>query len=175
MKPRLIDMRMHDGSRHFAGLPETYDVASPQWHKLRVHVTELAGAAVRGFVTDDVTEAWIDFEFRGQAFSINNQHGDWWFFVDDPACPDAVLLEVLDHFERLLDPSAHMSRGTGPIAPGTFRAIVFEADGRISHRDFDTVDAACRYADDAAWESEHGPVYAHVVDDDFQVVHRGKR
>jgi hypothetical protein len=81
--PRLIDMRMHDGSRHFGGLPETYDVAWPQWHRLRGHVTELVGATLRGFVTDDVTEAWIDFEFRGQAFSINNQHG--WFCARAPA------------------------------------------------------------------------------------------
>ena len=104
--PRLIDMRMHDGSRHFAGLPEIYDVASPQWYALRDHVAQLAGASLRGFVTDDVTEAWIDFEFRGRKFSINNQHGEWWFFVDDPSCPDPVLHEVLDHFERLLAPSA---------------------------------------------------------------------
>jgi hypothetical protein len=173
--PRLIDMRMHDGSRHFAGLPETYDVASPQWYALRDHVAQLAGASLRGFVTDDVTEAWIDFEFRGQKFSLNNQHGEWWFFVDDPSCPDPVLHEVLDHFERLLDPALHVSRTTGPIAPSTFRAVVFEADGRITHRDFAELDEARRYADDAAWETEHGPVYAHVVDDGFRVVHRPER
>lgn len=102
--PRIFDMRMADGSRHFADLPETYDPVQPQWYALRDHVGALAGASVRGFVTDDVTEAWLDFDYRGQRFSINNQHGQWWFFVDDPICPDEVLATVLDHFETLLDP-----------------------------------------------------------------------
>jgi len=99
----IIDMRMHDGSRHFGGLPETYDAHRPQWDVLRDHVAVLEGAVLTGFVTDNVTEAWIDFDFRGHGFSINNQHGEWWFFVADPACPDEILERVLDHFEGLLD------------------------------------------------------------------------
>lgn len=101
---RVIDMRMHDGSRHFGGLPETYDPDVPEWDVLREAVTKLAGAELTGFVTDHVTEAWIDFTFGGQKFSINNQHGEWWFFVQDPACSELLLHEVLDHFEARLDP-----------------------------------------------------------------------
>src|SRR5262245_66356926 len=97
-------MKMADGSRHFGDLPETYDVQSPEWHRLKDHVDKLTGAKLTSFITDDVTEAWIDFAFEGHAFSINNQHGQWWFFVKDPACPDATLLAVLDHFEPLLNP-----------------------------------------------------------------------
>lgn len=168
-------MRMHDGSRHFGSLPETYDVASPQWYALRDHVASLAGAALRGFVTDDVTEAWIDFSFGAHSFSINNQLGDWLFFVEDPACPDAVMAAVLDHFERLLDPVLHSIRSIGPLARGTFRTVVFEARGRVTHRDFADLTSASRYADDAAWEVESGPVYAQVVDENFDVVYRAKR
>ena len=66
----LLDLRMKDGSRHFAALPETYDV-----------------------------EAWIDFKYRGHSFTLNNQCNEWWFFVDDPACPDGILRQVVAHFE----------------------------------------------------------------------------
>lgn len=166
---------MHDGSRHFGSLPDTYDVESPQWYALRDHVALLAGAELRGFVTDDVTEAWIDFSFRGATFSINNQLGEWWFFAEDPACPEPVLHEVLDHFERLLHPALHLARSIGPIARGSFRAVVLEAGGRVTHRDFAELASASRYADDAAWEVEDGPVSAYVLDDVFTVVHRAKR
>jgi hypothetical protein len=98
----LLDIRMADGSRHFGDLPETYDADQPQWHRLREHVGHLSGARLTGFVTDDVTEAWIDFAYRGHTFSLNNQAGEWWFFVEDPACPDDLLKHVLEHFELLL-------------------------------------------------------------------------
>ena len=97
MTDLLLDLRMHDGSRHFAGLPMT-----TLWYDVRDHVEKLSGAVLTGFVTDHVTEAWIDFTYADHQFSINDQHGEYWFFVQDPACPDAVLLRVLRHFERLL-------------------------------------------------------------------------
>jgi hypothetical protein len=97
MVHELIDIRMNDGSRHFGSLRETYD-----WHRLRAHLHGLPGARETEFVTDDITEAWIDFEFRGHHFSLNNQFGEWWFFVDDPLCPDADLRDVLQWCERLL-------------------------------------------------------------------------
>ena len=30
-------------------------------------------------------------------FSVNNQFGEWWFFVRDPSCDDAVLQTVVHH------------------------------------------------------------------------------
>jgi hypothetical protein len=98
-------MIMNDGSRHFVGLPETYDVEHPEWHRLHAHAGRLAGATVTGFMTDDVTEAWLDFTYREHAFSVNNQQGEWWFFVADPACPDEILHAVAAHFETLLGPA----------------------------------------------------------------------
>jgi hypothetical protein len=170
----VIDMRMNDASRHFGSLPETYDPGVPQWDVLRDHVEKLAGAQLTGFVTDQVTEAWIDFAYTGHAFGINNQHGQWWFFVTDPACPDAVLERVLDHFEDCLAPVAARARRAGAVAAGSFRAVVLEPDARVVCRDFATRDAAQRHADDAASETEHGIVVAHVVDEDFRVVHTGR-
>ncbi len=104
----LFDLRMADGSRHFGDLPETTGGRRGQWHDLREHVARLPGAALTGFLTDDVTEAFVDFTCRGAEFTLNNQHGMWWFFVADPATPDALLHEVLDHFAVLLDPAARV-------------------------------------------------------------------
>lgn len=98
MPQSLINLIMHDGSRHFGDLPQTVD-----WYAVRDHVARLPGAALSGFVTDDITEAWIDFNYRQHDFSINNQFGDYWFFVNDPACPAEILREVLNHFAELLE------------------------------------------------------------------------
>ena len=100
MAQPLINLIMHDGSRHFGDLPQT-----ALWYDVRDHVARLPGAQLTGFVTDDITEAWIDFTYRQHDFSINDQFGDYWFFVSDPACPDEVLNEVLSHFAELLGSS----------------------------------------------------------------------
>lgn len=94
----LLNIVMNDGSRHFGDIPALVD-----WHTLRHHIAQLEGAAVTGFVTDHVTEAWIDFTYRGHRFSANDQFGDYWFFVDDRNCPDDTLIEVLDHCRKVFD------------------------------------------------------------------------
>lgn len=94
---KLFNITMHDGSRNFADLPE-----SIFFDELRELVKNFEGARETGFVTDWVTEVWLDFEYRGHKFSVNNQPGGYWFFVDDPNCPDKILLEVVEYFERFL-------------------------------------------------------------------------
>jgi hypothetical protein len=98
----IFDMRMHDGSRHFGSLPETLSVTESHVQRLQAHVALLRDATIVGVVTDQLTEAWIDFHHAGHRFSMNNQSGDWWFFVADPACPDEVLRAVLAHFATIL-------------------------------------------------------------------------
>jgi len=98
--PEIYDMRMRDGSRHFAALPET-----EPWESLYGHVKSLEGVSGAEMMTDEVTEAWIDFRYGGHEFSVNNQHGDYWFFVEDPACPSEVLEAVLNHCKLLLEGS----------------------------------------------------------------------
>ena len=97
MAGRLLNIEMNDGSRHFGDLPQTV-----LWHELRNHIKILDGAEVTDFVTDNVTEAWIEFSYRGHRFSINDQFGSYWFFVNDPGCPDEILEAVLSHCELLL-------------------------------------------------------------------------
>jgi hypothetical protein len=93
----LLNIIMRDGSRHFGDLPQT-----ASWYALRDHVARITGAEVTGFVTDHVTEAWIDFTYKGHRFSVNDQYGDYWFFVEDPACPNDILNEVLFYCSLLL-------------------------------------------------------------------------
>lgn len=95
---RIFNVIMNDGSRHFGALPQTVI-----WYDLRDHIAALDGAEITGFMTDHITEAWIDFSFKGWQFSVNDQNGEYWFFVDDPACPDELLEAVLDHCGVLLD------------------------------------------------------------------------
>ena len=97
MVEELLNLTMNDGSHHFGDLPQTV-----LWYDLRDHIESLSGAVITDFVTDNVTEAWIDFAYRGYRFSVNDQFGDYWFFVDDPKCPDDILQAVLSHCKLLL-------------------------------------------------------------------------
>lgn len=89
---QLIDMRMADQSRCFICLPE-----SVAWSDLRDHISRMPGAVVTAYVTDHIVEVWIDFTYREQLFSVNNQFGEYWFFVTQPDCSDAILTEVALH------------------------------------------------------------------------------
>lgn len=94
----LFDIKMNDGSRLFVDMPEVVffdDFAD--------HVEELEGTEIIEFITDGVVEMWLNFEFRGHKFSVNNQLGDYWFFVENPDCPEEILLEIIDHFRQLLE------------------------------------------------------------------------
>lgn len=68
------------------------------------------------------------------SFSINDQFGDYWFFVDNPNCPDEILERVLAHFQVLLlsDPRRFMQFNSSPVAKAEMQirkplAEVFEA------------------------------------------------
>ncbi len=101
-KPILINVRMHDGSRHFLSLPQ-----SRSWYAVRDYVAKLDSAILTDFLCDEVTEAWIDFTFAHHTFTINNQFGEYWFFVKDCECPDSVLQSVAEHFNGILRETAY--------------------------------------------------------------------
>lgn len=94
---KLTNILMHDGSRDFGALPECFP-----FEQLRDHVARLPEGKVTGFVSDDMTEAWLHFQFRGHRFTANTQYGEWRFFVDDPQCPDEIQLEVLSYCAKKL-------------------------------------------------------------------------
>ena len=93
----LLNVRANDGSRQFAALPQT-----ASWRKLRRHLEALAGVRLTDFVTDSVSEGWLDFTYDGQRLTVNDQFGQYWFFVDDPAAPDELLRRVAEHCHSLL-------------------------------------------------------------------------
>jgi hypothetical protein len=97
MKASLLNFRMRDGSRQFAELSEACS-----WAEFHQHIERLAGATITEYVADDVTEMWLDFSFRGHAFTVNNQNGDYLFFVRDPSCPDHALTTIVEHCESIL-------------------------------------------------------------------------
>jgi hypothetical protein len=77
-------------------LPQTTDSVT-----LRDHLAQLPGVKL-GIFLDSVAESWIDFELEGHAFSINDQLGEYWFFVTSPDAPDEVLERVVSHATTLL-------------------------------------------------------------------------
>ena len=97
MAAELLNIIMADGSRHFGDLPQ-----SILWNQLRDHIECLPGAKITDFITDNITEAWIDFTYCGHRFSVNDQFGEYWFFVDNPACSDEILTALLSHCQLVL-------------------------------------------------------------------------
>ena len=93
----LLNVRAHDGSRQFAAFPQ-----NASWRRLRKHLKALPGLTLGEFLTDSVAEGWLDFTYDGHSFTVNDQFGEYWFFVDDPATPDDVLRRVMEHCESIL-------------------------------------------------------------------------
>ena len=50
---------------------------------------------VTDFVTDGIVEAWIDFTVEGERFTVNNQFGEFWFFVSNPSADEILLGRVI--------------------------------------------------------------------------------
>ncbi len=112
VRRRILDYRTNDGSRYFAELPETIF-----FDQLKAHAERLDGLVVTNFLTDWITEVWLDFEFNEHRFTINNQFGEYWFFVDDPECPGEFLNIVYDHFRSILSPMKRIAYFGGTFDP----------------------------------------------------------
>lgn len=94
---KLLDDRMHDGSRNFALLPQSRSSL-----RVMLHVMSLRAALPTAYLPSAIAGTWIDFRYKGHRFSINSQYGDYWFFVKDASCPEPILGTVVAHFELLL-------------------------------------------------------------------------
>lgn len=89
---------MKDGSRLFAEFPQ-----SIFFDEFYDYTKKLGNVANVEIITDGIVEMWVDFEYRKNKFSVNNQFGDYWFFVEDANCSDGILLEVCEHFRPILE------------------------------------------------------------------------
>lgn len=102
MNLKISDLRenkLNDGSRHFVDFP----LETAFFDEFADHIENLEGAEITEFITDGVVEMWLEFTFRGHKFSVNNQLTDYWFFFEDPFCPEDILLEIINHFRQLVE------------------------------------------------------------------------
>ena len=85
------------GWRLFATRPET-----ASWMRVRRHLNDMPGAAVVDLACDRMNEAALIFTYRGHRFGVDLADGQFRFNVEDPACPDEVLEEVVRYAEQLI-------------------------------------------------------------------------
>ena len=72
------------------------------------------------------------------------------------------------------NPHAAVALRDGPIERGTYRVVVYEPDSRVTLKNFDELERATAYANDAASETENGVVRAYVLDHTLRVVRTGE-
>jgi hypothetical protein len=117
-----IHLPTHGGGRQFAALPQTTDAVT-----LRNHLAQLPGVQLGCFL-HSVPESWIDFALGGHEFSINDQFGEYWFFVANPDAPDELLQQVVSHATALLgDPTEgrnQLDRRDLAFGYGVFGAVL---------------------------------------------------
>jgi hypothetical protein len=94
---KLLDVRAPDGSRTIAALSRR-----APWRRLCQHHAALPGVELGEFLTDGVTEGWLDFTYGGHGFTVNDQFGEYWFFVDDASAPEDLLCGLVEYCQRLL-------------------------------------------------------------------------
>src|SRR5687767_1428020 len=75
------------------------------WVRLRRHLNAMPGGALVDIACDRMTEAALVFTYRGHRFGVDLRgDGAFRFHVEDPACPDDVLREVLAYADGMLAP-----------------------------------------------------------------------
>jgi hypothetical protein len=86
----------HGGWREFATRRE-----SVSWMRLRRHLTTMPEAGLIDLACDRMNEAAMIFTYRCHRFGVDVCDGSFRFSVEDPACPDEVLGEVLSYVDQL--------------------------------------------------------------------------
>jgi hypothetical protein len=98
MRIEQLKNGINDNARHFVDFPEVFF-----FDEISDHIEKLPGAVITELEIDGVVEVWIEFEFRDNKFFVNNSLGDYRFSVEDPMCEDEILIELADHFRKLLE------------------------------------------------------------------------
>ena len=84
-----------DGSRLFFGRTENLSASQS-----RALVESLDGGQITKFLTDIITEFWLDFSFQQHQFTIHSAWHGYWFFVKDASCPPEILEIIIKHFSE---------------------------------------------------------------------------
>lgn len=85
--------------RIFVELWDTRD-----WPEVQNRLAQLPDITELAFRQHDNAEACLEFVFRSHRFRFYRGCGDYAGVVDDPSCPDEILLGVADHLNRFLCP-----------------------------------------------------------------------
>ena len=101
---RIDELRekMSSDARHFVDMPDVIF-----FDELSDHLEELPGYQLNEFEIDGVVGLWIEFEWAGNKFFVDNLPGDYRFYVEDPKCEEGVLLEISNHLRSLLEKKAN--------------------------------------------------------------------
>jgi hypothetical protein len=129
-----------------------------------------SGAGLVSFARDPSDEAWYR-RAEAPGFVGHPPHQEWFCATHAPLARGLSHLtrrQALADLRLLAAASAH-----GPLAPGHFRVVVIEPSGAMTFHDFDSLEAARRYADDAASESDDLTPVSAVVDG-TRIVSRGR-
>lgn len=87
--------KLNDNARRFVDFPETVF-----FDDLADHIAMLPGCEITEFEADGVIGAWIEFEYEGHHFFVDNLLGSFRFHVEDPKCDDSLLLKIIDHLSK---------------------------------------------------------------------------
>lgn len=97
----LINSKREDlveNARHFVDFPEVIF-----FDEFADYVEELKGTEIINFEADGIFEIWLEFTFQTYRFFVINRLGDYRFYVEDEKCSDEILLEIANHFRKLLE------------------------------------------------------------------------
>ena len=75
------------------------------FEQLPLQIIKIDGVAITGILTDNVVEIWLDFDFHGASFSVNNQFGEFWFFAESEDCSDDILSDISRHLKTVMTPN----------------------------------------------------------------------
>jgi hypothetical protein len=94
----MDDEQMNSGARHFVDFP----VELAFFDEFADHLEELDGAEITEFDVDGIVDMSLKFEYQENQFMVDIYFDDYRFFVEDAKCPEGILLEIIEHFRKLL-------------------------------------------------------------------------
>lgn len=99
MSEELRKKSLDPAARHFVDLPLEYAF----FDDLYEHTAKLPDSEINEFLTDGVIEMWMEFRYAGFNFSVRSRLNDYEFYVNEPDCPEEVLMALIAHFRKLVD------------------------------------------------------------------------
>jgi hypothetical protein len=127
-------------------------------------------AGLVSFARDPADAEWYR-RAEEPGFTGHPPHQEWFCARHAPLArglSHQTLSQALTDLRFIEAANAH-----GPLPAGHFRVVVIESSGTMSFRDFAALNAAQRYANDAASESDE-PAPVAVVVDGSHIIARGK-